>query len=172
VTWWKWVFDGIGAGAVLGLVSWGHTLWRARRKPEDGGGSSVDGQGVNISVNRSRVRDITVRHDISPDAIQALADAIAPRLIEASSPSARAPGADADREAEFAMELLRYNIAKEIAALPERERIVFVFRYYEGLSNRQIADLLGSSAIAVDDLARDGLLTLQAKFGNFDPRDL
>ena len=44
---------------------------------------------------------------------------------------------------------LAENLRNLIAALPEREGTVFALRYFEELSNREIADVLGISPGAV-----------------------
>lgn len=56
-----------------------------------------------------------------------------------------------------------------VCALPDRQRAVVVLRYYEGLGEREIADLLGCSVTAVRSRAHDaaaalrrGMLALQA----------
>ena len=48
-----------------------------------------------------------------------------------------------------------------VLALPTRQRAVIVLRYYEDLSEQQIADVLGCSTGSVKSQAHDALATLR-----------
>jgi RNA polymerase sigma-70 factor (sigma-E family) len=50
-----------------------------------------------------------------------------------------------------------------VTALPPRQRAVVVLRYYEDLSERQIADALGCSTGTVKSTASDALKTLRSR---------
>jgi RNA polymerase sigma-70 factor (sigma-E family) len=52
-----------------------------------------------------------------------------------------------------------------VAALPPRQRAVVVLRYYEDLSEQQIADALGCSTGTVKSTASDALKTLKRLIG-------
>ena len=54
------------------------------------------------------------------------------------------------------------ELADALARLPERQRAVIVLRYYAGLSEAEIADLLGCRAGTVKSLAHRGLAALRA----------
>ena len=60
----------------------------------------------------------------------------------------------------------------EIAALPRRQRAVIVLRYYEDLSDSEIADLLGCSQSTVRGYAMRALRTLRIGHPVADERSL
>ena len=53
------------------------------------------------------------------------------------------PGRDVERQE------LQHLINKAIVSLPEKQRAIFILRYYEGLSHKDIADILGRSEGAI-----------------------
>jgi RNA polymerase sigma-70 factor (sigma-E family) len=53
-----------------------------------------------------------------------------------------------------------------VAALPPRQRAVIVLRYYEDLTEQQIADTLGCSPGTVKSTASDALRTLRSRIGS------
>jgi RNA polymerase sigma-70 factor (sigma-E family) len=57
-----------------------------------------------------------------------------------------------------------------LATLAPRQRAVLVLRYYEGLSEREIAAQLGIAAGTVKSQARDGLARLRAALPDEDDR--
>lgn len=59
----------------------------------------------------------------------------------------------------------RIGLWSEIRALPPRQRAVLVLRYYEDLTEQQIADALGCSRGTVKSQAHDALKTLRARLG-------
>lgn len=77
----------------------------------------------------------------------------------------REPGHDpgfADQQAD------RAELAAELAKLPRRQKAVLVLRYFEGLPDAEIADLLGCSASTVRSHTSRALAALRIELG--DPR--
>ncbi len=70
-----------------------------------------------------------------------------------------APGATATAEHDERERLL----AVAIAELPARQRTAIVLTYSEGMSNAQVADILGTSASAVETLLVRGKQNLRAR---------
>jgi RNA polymerase sigma-70 factor (sigma-E family) len=61
--------------------------------------------------------------------------------------------------------LERMNLWSFIRVLPPRQRAVIVLRFYEDMSERQIAEALGCSQGTVKSQASDALRTLRARIG-------
>lgn len=59
----------------------------------------------------------------------------------------------------------RSELAAELAALPPRQRTVLVLRYLCGLSDQEIADIIGCRAVTVRGYAARGLATLRIQLG-------
>jgi RNA polymerase sigma-70 factor (sigma-E family) len=59
----------------------------------------------------------------------------------------------------------REALLAELARLPRRQRAVLVLRYYEGLSDPEIADVLGCTAGTVRGYASRALATLRVDLG-------
>jgi RNA polymerase sigma-70 factor (sigma-E family) len=59
----------------------------------------------------------------------------------------------------------RLNLWDHIKVLPPRQRAVIVLRFYEDMSERQIAETLGCSAGTVKSQASDALRTLRSRLG-------
>ena len=59
----------------------------------------------------------------------------------------------------------RLSIWPHVAALPPRQRAVVVLRYYEGLSEQEIADTLGCAAGTVKSTAAAALKSLRTRMG-------
>ncbi|MCY3877970.1 MAG: sigma-70 family RNA polymerase sigma factor [Rhodobacteraceae bacterium] len=52
---------------------------------------------------------------------------------------------------------------RELAQLPERQRLAVILRHFEGASNPQIAEILGTSTEAVESLLARGIRELKRK---------
>jgi RNA polymerase sigma-70 factor (sigma-E family) len=57
----------------------------------------------------------------------------------------------------------REELWQELQRLPPRQRAAVVLRFYEDLSERQVADLLGTSVLAVRSLVTRGMEALRAR---------
>jgi len=62
----------------------------------------------------------------------------------------------------------RDALAGELARLPRQQRAVLVLRYYEGLTDAEIADVLGCSAGTVRGYASRALATLRIELRSHD----
>ena len=60
------------------------------------------------------------------------------------------------------------QLVRLLATLPQRQRAVVVLRYYDDLSEAQVADLLGISVGAVKSAASRGLASLRATHSSHD----
>ena len=60
----------------------------------------------------------------------------------------------------------RLALWPHISALPPKQRAVIVLRYYEDLSEQQIADTLGCSPGTVKSTASDALRSLRSRIGS------
>lgn len=63
-------------------------------------------------------------------------------LDSASEPTASGPDTDDSRT----------QVSRALAALPERQRTALVLTYYQSLSNREVADIMGVSVRAMESL--------------------
>jgi RNA polymerase sigma-70 factor (sigma-E family) len=66
----------------------------------------------------------------------------------------------------------RLRVWKAIAALPAKQRAVVVLRYYEDLSESEIAALLGVSAGTVKSQASRALASLRGRLGEVVPHPI
>jgi RNA polymerase sigma-70 factor (sigma-E family) len=62
----------------------------------------------------------------------------------------------------------RATLLAEVAKLPRRQRAVLVLRYYEGLSDAQIAEVLGCAETTVRGYAFRGLAALRIELTSAD----
>lgn len=60
------------------------------------------------------------------------------------------------------------QLVRLLATLPQRQRAVVVLRYYDDLSEAQVAELLGISVGAVKSAASRGLASLRTTHSSFD----
>ncbi|EKP93659.1 FliA/WhiG family RNA polymerase sigma factor [Thermaerobacter subterraneus] len=74
------------------------------------------------------------------------------------------PGA-ADPLAAATLADLRQRLAQALAVLPERERLVITLYYYEGLTVKEIAEVMGVSPSRVSQLHTRAILRLRARLG-------
>jgi RNA polymerase sigma factor (sigma-70 family) len=59
----------------------------------------------------------------------------------------------------------REELWRELLALPPRQRAAIVLRFYEDLSERETADVLGCSAAAAKSLVARAMETLRDRIG-------
>jgi RNA polymerase sigma-70 factor (ECF subfamily) len=105
---------------------------------------------LRLSVfNCARDRHRQQRREASLDA----------NLYAAEVRSAEDPTPSWDRALDI--ERLRAVLPDAIARLPERQRCVVIWRYYEGMSFEQIAEIMGVKAVTVRSLLRNGLRGLR-----------
>jgi RNA polymerase sigma factor for flagellar operon FliA len=64
---------------------------------------------------------------------------------------------------------LREGLADAIASLPEREKIVVALYYYDGLTLREIGDVLGVTESRVSQLHTKAILRLKGRMQDGDP---
>jgi RNA polymerase sigma-B factor len=114
------------------------------------------------------VQEIAVRADIGEDdVLQALdalqsytTDSLDAPIGDATSTAAEAIGAE-DRSFEISEEWL--SIAPALRDLPERERAILYLRFFEGLTQTEIAGQLGISQMHVSRLVSQSLEKLRRK---------
>jgi RNA polymerase sigma factor for flagellar operon FliA len=58
-----------------------------------------------------------------------------------------------------------------ISRLPDREKLVITLKYYEKLSDEEIAEVLGVTTVRVQDLDRRALLRIRNRVGPDVPDD-
>lgn len=63
----------------------------------------------------------------------------------------------------------RLDVWAAVSSLPPRQRAVVVLRYYEGLSEAQIAEVLGCRPGTVKSQASAAMASLRARFPDLDP---
>jgi RNA polymerase sigma factor for flagellar operon FliA len=68
-----------------------------------------------------------------------------------------------DPEAEFETEEMKILLAEQIAALPEREKVVLTLYYYERLTLAEIGSVLGVTESRVSQIHSKSLLDLRAR---------
>ena len=64
----------------------------------------------------------------------------------------------------------REELLGALRTLPRRQRVVLVLRYYEGLDDAEIADLMHTGTSTVRSNAARGLATLRARLPTAEPR--
>jgi RNA polymerase sigma-70 factor (sigma-E family) len=89
--------------------------------------------------------------------------AVARRVTRWHDPLATAAQGSAEHEVLLAED--RRQVLKALATLPARRREVLVLRYWLGLSEREIAEVLGISTGTVKSTAARGIATLARKLG-------
>jgi RNA polymerase sigma-70 factor (sigma-E family) len=73
----------------------------------------------------------------------------------------RRPATVADQPDAAAAHAERHAVLAELGRLPRRQQVVLVLRYYEGLSDTEIADVLGCRPATVRGYASRALATLR-----------
>ncbi len=66
-------------------------------------------------------------------------------------------------------EHVREELGRAIGELPEREKLVVTLYYYEGLTMREIADVLGVSESRVSQLHTRAILRLKSRLAEHAP---
>jgi len=82
------------------------------------------------------------------------------REVLEAPPESHVPSDDIER---------RMALRSALMSLAPKQRTVLVLRYYEGLSEREIADAMGIGAGTVKSHARDALARLRATAPDLDP---
>jgi RNA polymerase sigma-70 factor (sigma-E family) len=77
-------------------------------------------------------------------------------------------GAEPTVAAELGDPAARDELWRALHALPERQRTAIVLRFYEDLSERVAADVMGCSSGALNQLVVRGMATLRAQIGEDD----
>lgn len=72
-----------------------------------------------------------------------------------------------DPEQQVEMEELRRALAKAIDALPERDRLVITLYYYEGLTLKEIGEILEISESSVSQIHTKAVLRLRGRLGRW-----
>lgn len=119
--------------------------WRRLRAP----------QAAEAYVRTTMVRDaarIRSRRNSRPETL--VADP--PERLQRHPPAHAVGEADAD------------ELWAALASLPPRQRAVLVLRYYEGLTEREIADVLGCSTGTVKSQASKALAKLRHRIPSFE----
>jgi RNA polymerase sigma-70 factor (sigma-E family) len=88
-----------------------------------------------------------------------------PTVVEAQTLEAVTPPSGSGPDVEERDAMLRL-----LAGLPPRQRTVIALRYYEDLSDDQIADLMGCRPVTVRSQASRALATLRGALGEARPR--
>ena len=92
-----------------------------------------------------------------------------PRLHQNVSSATDLAGADPDSSQALASRDAAWQL---LATLPPQQRAVLALRYYEDLSDAQIAELLGCSPATVRSNASRALATLRLALPSLDPESL
>jgi RNA polymerase sigma-70 factor (sigma-E family) len=87
------------------------------------------------------------------------------RHLEREGSALRRPGAGAVEEPDLGT---RDELLGILAELPERQRAVVVLRYYEDLSEQQVAQTMGCSVTAARSLLFRAMATIRTRVGEHD----
>jgi RNA polymerase sigma factor (sigma-70 family) len=169
---WQWIFD--GWGAALGIFILGGTTavvarWWKRRKPPTTPpmpvrqSNSAGDHSPTVQVGGNVGGGISIG-GLSDADKKDIAHYLFDQMREEGFLPAVAPETTPQQLA-FQEEEAKYLLAKAVNTLPEREKIVFTLRYYEGLSIAEIADVVGLSTSTIYRYHRTGLQLLAEKVG-------
>lgn len=89
------------------------------------------------------------------------------RRVERAYGEVRRPDPPADHAIDDVAE--RDRMWGALATLPRRQRAAVVLRFYEDLTEREVADLLGCSTHAVNSLVERGMAALRELMGSEEP---
>lgn len=101
--------------------------------------------------------DAVVAHLID---INGARTAVRAETLRRKADAAGDDGRDA-AEAAFAVEEMKYLLARAINLLPEREKIVMTLLYFKGMSAEDLATVLGTSVARVKQLQATAMLALR-----------
>lgn len=130
-----------GLDLVQGALERTGVRWRSLRRRDDDAEAYVRRAMVNAWVSRWR----RFRRETSMDRV--------PDRVDLNSSPEDRPGNPLDRE----------PLWQALAGLPPRQRAVLVLRYYEQLSEQEIAEVLGVSTGTVKSQAAKAKATLRAR---------
>jgi RNA polymerase sigma-B factor len=101
------------------------------------------------------------------DVLEAMQGAQAYNTVPLEEPADGSPGAErfGTEDPGFAAAEQRAELWRVLAALPARERSIVLLRFFEGLTQREIADQIGISQMHVSRLLRHSVESMRVQLG-------
>jgi RNA polymerase sigma-B factor len=101
------------------------------------------------------------------DVLEAMQGAQAYNTVPLEEPADGSPGAErfGTEDPGFAAAEQRAELWRVLAALPARERSIVLLRFFEGLTQREIADQIGISQMHVSRLLRRSVESMRVQLG-------
>jgi RNA polymerase sigma factor (sigma-70 family) len=161
VHWYEWVFDGIGAAVVVAILGAIVNYIIGRRRKS----STLPPDAQSALYVRRFKGNVIVNQPATPELIHDIVEQVVARVKQAESrptPETGGPEEPVEVVLESQAEEKKYQLAKAINSLPEREKIVVTLHYYEGLEIDEIAKTLGVTAARVQQSMGHALRKLGA----------